>query len=175
MTDGVFSMRGDHAPPGRIRELVDRSDPAFAENALLVVDDSHGVGALGPSGRGTEEVTGAGAADLLVATLDKALGVNGGYVVGRETVMRFLRETSPFYIYSYPITPAEAAAALAAIEIVGNPEGHALLGHLRAMTERFRRGLVALGLETLGGRAPGGSAHGAGHGARVPHCSAPAR
>jgi glycine C-acetyltransferase len=154
VTDGVFSMRGDHAPLERVRELVDRFDAAFAENALLVVDDSHGVGALGQTGRGTEEITAAGAADLLVATLGKAFGVNGGYVVGSDTVVRFLRETSPFYIYSNPITPAEAAAALTAVELVDSPEGTALLGHLRAMTDRFRRGLAQLGLESLPGQHP---------------------
>jgi glycine C-acetyltransferase len=154
VTDGVFSMRGDHAPLARIRTLVDRFDPAFAENALLIVDDSHGVGALGPSGRGTEEVTRLGATDLLVATLGKAFGVNGGYVVGSDTVVRFLRETSPFYIYSNPITPGEAAAALAAVEIVDSADGHVLVRQLRAMTERFRGGLVALGLETLEGEHP---------------------
>jgi glycine C-acetyltransferase len=154
VTDGVFSMRGDHAPLDRIRELIDRFDASFAENALLVVDDSHGVGALGATGRGTEEVTRAGAADLLVATLGKAFGVNGGYVGTSETVIRFLRETSPFYVYSNPITPAEAAAAHAAVEMVDSPEGTALLGHLRAITERFRRGLAELGLETLPGQHP---------------------
>jgi glycine C-acetyltransferase len=65
-----------------------------------------------------------------------------------------LRETSPFYIYSNPITPAEAAAALAAIETVDGPDGAALLGQLRAMTDRFRRGLADLGLETLPGQHP---------------------
>jgi glycine C-acetyltransferase len=154
VTDGVFSMRGDHAPLECIRELIDRFDAAFAENALLIVDDSHGVGALGPSGRGAEEVTRAGAADLLVATLGKAFGVNGGYVVGSDTILRFLREASPFYIYSNPITPAEAAAALAAVGIVDGPDGRALLWHLRAMTQQFRRGLASLGLETLTGEHP---------------------
>jgi glycine C-acetyltransferase len=154
VTDGIFSMRGDHAPLERMREVVDRFDPAFAENVLLIVDDSHGVGALGRTGRGTEEVTRAGAADLLVATLGKAFGVNGGYVVGSATVIRFLRETSPFYVYTNPITPAEAAAALAAVEIVDGCEGHALLAHLRATTDRFKRGLVELGLETLPGEHP---------------------
>ena len=154
VTDGVFSMRGDHAPLERIRALIDKFDPAFAENALLVVDDSHGVGALGQTGRGSEEITSPGAADVLVATLGKAFGVNGGYVVGSDTVVRFLRETSPFYIYSNPITPAEAAAALAAIEIVDGPDGIALLAHLRAMADRFRRGLAELGLESLPGQHP---------------------
>jgi glycine C-acetyltransferase len=147
-------MRGAHAPLGRIRELIARFDSAFAENALVVVDDSHGVGALGQTGRGTEEITRPGAADLLVATLGKALGVNGGYVVGSDTLIRYLRETSPFYIYSNPITPAEAAAALAAIEIVDGPDGAALLGQLRATTDRFRRGLADQGLETLPGQHP---------------------
>jgi glycine C-acetyltransferase len=154
VTDGVFSMRGDHAPLERIRDIVDRFDSAFAENVLLIVDDSHGVGALGPTGRGTEEVTRTGAADLLVATLGKAFGVNGGYAVASDTVIRFLRETSPFYIYSNPITPAEAAAALAAVGIVDGPDGHVLLQHLRAMTGRFRHGLADLGLETLPGEHP---------------------
>jgi glycine C-acetyltransferase len=112
VTDGIFSMRGDHAPLAEIRALADRFDERFEENVVLVVDDSHGVGALGRTGRGTEEHTGA-TSDILIATLGKALGVNGGYVVGGETLVEYLRETSPFYIYSNPITPAEAAAASA--------------------------------------------------------------
>lgn len=154
VTDGVFSMRGDHAPLDAIREIIDRHDPAFAENAILIVDDSHGVGAFGRTGRGTEEVTGAHAADLLVGTLGKAFGVNGGYVAGSATVIRYLRETSPFYIYSNPITPAEAAAALRAVEIVDSKRGLILLDHLRTVTKRFRHGLTMLGLETLPGEHP---------------------
>jgi glycine C-acetyltransferase len=154
VTDGIFSMRGDHAPLDRIMALVRRHDAAFAENAILVVDDSHGVGAFGATGRGTEEYTGSGSADVLVATLGKAFGVNGGYIVADETVIRYLRETSPTYVYSNPITPAEAAAAHAAIDLVDSPQGAALLAHLRAMTARFRTGLLKLGLETLPGEHP---------------------
>ena len=154
VTDGIFSMRGDHAPLDRIMALARAHDGAFAENAIVVVDDSHGVGAFGRTGRGTEEYTASGPADLLVGTLGKAFGVNGGYVVAEETVIRFLRETSPFYIYSNPITPAEAAAAHAAIDILDSPSGIALLAHLRAMTARFKAGLVKLGLETLPGEHP---------------------
>jgi glycine C-acetyltransferase len=154
VTDGVFSMRGDHAALRRMRELVDAADAAFPENALLIVDDSHGVGAFGPTGRGTEEVTLPRAADVLIATLGKAFGVNGGYAVADGTVVRYLRETSPFYVYSNPITPGEAAAALAALATLDSAEGLRLLAHLQAMTRRFRRGLAAEGLESLPGEHP---------------------
>jgi glycine C-acetyltransferase len=75
-------------------------------------------------------------------------------VVADETLIRYLRETSPFYIYSNPITPAEAAAAHKAIDIVDSEAGRAMLAHLRAMTARFRGGLLRLGLETLPGEHP---------------------
>ena len=111
VTDGIFSMRGDHAPLDKVSEIVQGHDASFPQNAILVVDDSHGVGAFGETGRGTEEVTG-GHADVLIATLGKALGVNGGYVTGDRVMMDYLREKAPLYIYSNPITPSEAAAAL---------------------------------------------------------------
>ena len=121
---------------------------------MLVVDDSHGVAAWGATGRGTEEHVGGPPADLLVATLGKAFGVNGGYVVASQTAVDYLRETSPFYIYSNPITPGEAAAANVAVDILDSPSGVQLLQHLRAMTKRFERGLEHLGLETIPGEHP---------------------
>lgn len=155
VTDGIFSMRGDHAPLSRMVELARRYDGEFPENVVVVVDDSHGVGAFGETGRGTEEAAGApGGADLLIATLGKALGVNGGYVVGSGTAIGYLRETAPTYIYSNPITPAEAAAALAALEILDSERGRELLSHLRAMTRRFEKGLTDLGYETIPGGHP---------------------
>jgi glycine C-acetyltransferase len=154
VTDGIFSMRGDHAPLDRIMKLTHAHDDAFEENAVVIVDDSHGVGAFGATGRGTEEYTNAAPADLLVATLGKAFGVNGGYVAGDETIIRYLRETSPFYIYSNPVTPAEAGAALRAIDLVDSAAGTALLTHLRAMTAHFKAGLISLGFETLPGEHP---------------------
>ncbi len=153
VTDGIFSMRGDHAPLGSIVDLARRYDAEFPENVVVVVDDSHGVGAFGENGRGSEEYCGC-RADLLVATLGKALGVNGGYVAGSKTAVRFLRETSPFYIYSNPITPAEAAAATKSLEILDSVEGRGLLAHLRAMTKRFEAGLIDLGYETIPGDHP---------------------
>jgi glycine C-acetyltransferase len=154
VTDGVFSMRGDHAPLHEIEALARRYDDAFAENVSVVVDDSHGVGAFGAAGRGTEDYTGSAPVDLLIATLGKAFGVNGGYVTGSRTVIEYLRETSPFYIYSNPITPGEAAAAEVAVDIVDSARGLALLEHLRATTARFKAGLVKMGFETLPGEHP---------------------
>jgi glycine C-acetyltransferase len=154
VTDGIFSMRGDHAPLREIMALARRYDAAFAENALVVVDDSHGVGAFGATGRGTEEETASPPADLLVATLGKALGVNGGYVAGSAVVLDYLRETAPLYVYSNPITPGEAAAAAEALAILDGPRGLRLLDHLHQMTRRFARGLAALGCETIAGGHP---------------------
>jgi glycine C-acetyltransferase len=154
VTDGIFSMRGDHAPLDKIMALARTHDKVFAENVIVVIDDSHGVGAFGQTGRGTEEYTASGPADVLVATLGKAFGVNGGYIVADDIMIRYLRETSPFYIYSNPITPAEAAAALKAIDILDSAVGVSLVTHLRGMTARFRAGLVKLGLETLPGEHP---------------------
>ncbi|HEX6286692.1 MAG TPA: aminotransferase class I/II-fold pyridoxal phosphate-dependent enzyme [Acidimicrobiia bacterium] len=153
VTDGVFSMRGDYADLRAISSVADEHDSAFAENVVVVVDDSHGVGAYGSTGRGTEEVT-SGQADVLIGTLGKAFGVNGGYVVGSETVTTYLRERGPMYIYSNPITPGEAAAADMAVSILDSPEGAELLAHLRSMTMRFESGLVEAGFETIPGPHP---------------------
>ena len=154
VTDGIFSMRGDHAPLDAIVALCRSYDDAFPENVLVMADDSHGVGAFGATGRGTEEYTGAPPVDLLVGTLGKAFGVNGGYLVASATTADYLRQTSPFYIYSNPITPPEAAAALRALDIVDGPQGRAMLDHLRAMTRRFKTGLTGQGLETVSGEHP---------------------
>lgn len=153
VTDGIFSMRGDHAPLNAIAALVKKHDARFAENVLLVVDDSHGIGAFGPTGRGTEEATG-GTADILIGTLGKAFGVNGGYVAASQAVVDYLRETSPFYVYSNPIAPGEAAAAAAAVALVDSEAGRQRLHHLQAMTTRFRDGLARLKLETIAGAHP---------------------
>jgi glycine C-acetyltransferase len=153
VTDGIFSMRGDHAPLDAIAALAKKYDTRFAENLLLLVDDSHGVGAFGATGRGTEEVTG-GVADILVGTLGKAFGVNGGYVTASAAVIDYLRETSPFYVYSNPIAPGEAGAGAAAVALVDSAAGREKLAHLHAMTKRFRDGLKRLKLETIAGAHP---------------------
>src|SRR5260370_10175043 len=93
VTDGIFSMRGDHVPLDRIMELAQAHDGAFEENAIVIVDESHGVGPFGATGRGTEEYARAAPADLLVATLGKAFGVNGGYIAGGQQSRPYLLET----------------------------------------------------------------------------------
>lgn len=153
VTDGVFSMRGDQAPLPEIVEAARHFDGRYEENVVVVVDDSHGVGALGATGRGTEEAAGA-RADVLIGTLGKAFGVNGGYVAADRAVVAYLRETSPMYIYSNPITPAEASAALAALDLLDSPRGRDLLAHLHALTRRFEQGLVDLGYEVIPGEHP---------------------
>src|SRR5436305_2516902 len=154
VTDGIFSMRGDHAPVPEILAIARRHDERFPENVVVMVDDSHGVGAFGRTGRGVEEYTGSGPVDVLVATLGKALGVNGGYVAGSRVLTDFLRETSPTYIYSNPIAVGECAAAERAVELLDSPEGLRRLEHLRAMTSRFAQGLLRLGYETIPGEHP---------------------
>jgi len=154
VTDGIFSMRGDYAPLDRFAELCRKYSAEFEEGVISVVDDSHGVGAFGKTGRGTEEYTNAEGINVLVATLGKALGVNGGYVVSSETVIEYLREKAPMYIYSNPITVSEASAAHKALEILDSPEGITLLERLRDLTKRFEKGLIALGYEVIESEHP---------------------
>ena len=154
ITDGIFSMRGDHAPMDEIMALARKHDQDYPENVVVVMDDSHGVGAFGETGRGTEEYTSAPPVDILVGTLGKAFGVNGGYVTSNGPLIRFLRESAPFYIYSNPVTPGEAMAALASLKLLDSSEGRKLLAHLRAMTSRFEAGLGKLGMETIPGEHP---------------------
>ena len=82
--DGIFSMRGDFAPVDQINAIVAKHHERFAEGVITVMDDSHGIGAYGATGRGTEEHCGA-QADLMTGTFGKAFGVNGGFVAGSET------------------------------------------------------------------------------------------
>ncbi|MGQ0814979.1 MAG: aminotransferase class I/II-fold pyridoxal phosphate-dependent enzyme [Gemmatimonadota bacterium] len=154
ITDGIFSMRGDHAPLAEITTLAARFDEQFEQNVVVIVDDSHGVGAVGKTGRGTEEYTNSPQVDILVGTLGKAFGVNGGYVTASGAVIRFLRETSPMYIYSNPITAAEAKAATRSLELLDSSDGQKLLERLRDLTKQFEAGLVRLGFEVIPGEHP---------------------
>ena len=149
VTDGIFSMRGDYAPLDVVSKLSKKYDKDFPEGVVVMVDDSHGVGAYGKTGRGTEEVTGADGVDILVGTLGKSFGVNGGYVTASESVTRYLREKAVTYIYSNPITVGEAAAALKVIEFADSDAGRERLKHVAELTRQFETGLKKLGYEII--------------------------
>ncbi len=153
ITDGIFSMRGDHAPLDELVEICKKYNDQYEEGVISIADDSHGVGAFGDTGRGTEEYTNA-KVDILIGTLGKAFGVNGGYVVSSPEVIKYLREKAPTYVYSNPITVSESTAAIKALEIADSEEGKQILSHLREMTKRFDDGLKAAGFETIEGDHP---------------------
>jgi glycine C-acetyltransferase len=154
ITDGIFSMRGDHAPLDVISDLCKKYDAEFPEGVMLFVDDSHGIGAFGTTGRGTVEYTNAKGVDVLVGTLGKSFGTNGGFVATSATIVEYLHQKAPTYIYSNPISPGEAAGAMKALEIIDSPEGLKILEHLRKVTKQFKDGLIREGYETLPGEHP---------------------
>ena len=153
VTDGIFSMRGDNSPLDKLVAICEKYNDEFEEGIITIVDDSHGVGAFGKTGRGTEEYTGT-KVDIIIGTLGKGFGINGGYVVASSKIIQYLRETAPMYIYSNPITVSEASAALKAVEILDSPEGLEMLDYLRKMTKRFENGLKESGYETIEGEHP---------------------
>jgi len=153
VTDGVFSMRGDYAPFDEINRIAAKYEDRFEEGIITIADDSHGVGAYGENGLGTEEITG-GRMDILIGTLGKAYGINGGYVVSSKKVVRYLRETAPMYIYSNPITCSECSAVLKVLDILQSDYGKSRLKHLKAMTEMFSKGITDNGMETIPGPHP---------------------
>jgi len=153
VSDGVFSMRGDFAALDKISAICKKYETGYEQGIITLIDDSHGVGAYGKTGRGTEEVC-QSKTDVLVATLGKSFAVNGGYVVSSAKVIDYLKETTPLYFFSNPITPAEAAAALNAVEIVDSPEGIYKLEKLQRLNKRLSEGLIDNGFETLQSEHP---------------------
>ena len=153
ITDGIFSMRGDVCPLDEINALVAKHHDRFRDGVITVVDDSHGIGAFGETGRGTEEHCGA-KCDILVGTYGKAFGVNGGFIAGSETLVDAVRQKADTYIYTNPLGVADCAAAVASVEIVDGPEGRERLAHLHARIAQFREGVEKLGIETIPGPHP---------------------
>jgi glycine C-acetyltransferase len=151
--DGIFSMRGDCAPLDRIQAIAASHDARFPGGVLTVVDDSHGLGAYGETGRGTAEYTRT-QPDVIVGTFGKAFGVNGGFVAGSETLVEAVRQKADTYIYTNPLSAADCAAALAALDLCDSPEGRQRLRQLHVGVRRFREGLASLGLESIPGPHP---------------------
>ena len=147
-TDGVFSMDGYIANLPAICDLAERYD------AMVMVDDSHAVGILGPGGRGTPESTGAGGrVDILTGTLGKAIGgASGGYVASRREVVELLRQRSRPYLFSNTVAPPIVGAALAALDLLESSGERR--ERLAANTAWFRDRLGQIGLEVLPGEHP---------------------
>jgi glycine C-acetyltransferase len=147
-TDGVFSMDGYIANLPAICELADKYD------ALVMVDDSHAVGFMGPRGRGTHELHGvAGRIDILTGTLGKALGgASGGYTSGRKEIVELLRQRSRPYLFSNTLAPSIAGGSLKALEIL--TASTALRDTLEANTLFFREGMAGRGFKILPGTHP---------------------
>ncbi len=140
-TDGVFSMDGSLAPLPEICDLAERY------RALVMVDDSHAVGFMGPTGAGTPEHFGVtDRVDIVTGTLGKALGgASGGYTSGRASIIAWLRQRSRPYLFSNSLAPSIAAAAVATLDLLAS--SGELLERLREHTAYFRTGLVERGFE----------------------------
>ena len=147
-TDGVFSMDGHFANLPAICELADEFD------ALVMVDDSHAVGFVGPRGRGTHEHCGVmDRVDILTGTLGKALGgASGGYTSGRKQLVEWLRQRSRTYLFSNTVAPPVAAGALKSLELL--EASTALRDALEANTQFFRTEMTRHGFSILPGTHP---------------------
>lgn len=144
-TDGVFSMDGIIANLPAICDLADKYD------AMVMVDDSHAIGFVGPGGRGTPEHWGVqDRIDIMTGTFGKALGgASGGFTSGKKEIIDWLRQRSRPYLFSNTMAPPIVAAAIKALEMV--TEGTELLGRLRGNAEYFRAKMTALGFELVPG------------------------
>ena len=148
ITDGVFSMEGDIANLPEIVAL------ARTHDAVVVVDDSHGTGVLGATGRGTAEHHGMiGEIDVITSTLGKALGgAAGGFTAGSVPLVDYLTQRSRPQLFSNALPPTVAASALAAVRYLGaHPER---VAQLHDNARYFRSSLVEIGLKPLPGATP---------------------
>jgi 8-amino-7-oxononanoate synthase len=148
LTDGVFSMGGDIAP---LREI---SRVAWEQGAWLVVDDAHGLGVVGPTGRGSLEVHGLSCDDvpILMGTLGKAFGTFGAFVAGSDALVETLIQQARSYSYTTALPPAVAEAARTSLRIVRDEPWRR--DHLADLVRRFRHGVQALGLPVWDSMTP---------------------
>ncbi|MGW5046949.1 glycine C-acetyltransferase [Streptomyces griseoluteus] len=145
VTDGVFSMDGYVAPLAEICDLADRYD------AMVMVDDSHAVGFVGPGGRGTPELHGVmDRVDIITGTLGKALGgASGGYVAARAEIVALLRQRSRPYLFSNTLAPVIAAASLKVLDLLESADD--LRVRLAENTALFRSRMTEAGFDILPG------------------------
>ena len=147
-TDGVFSMDGYIAKLDEICDLAEKYD------ALVMVDDSHAVGFIGKTGRGTHEHHNVmDRIDVITGTLGKALGgASGGYTSGKKEIIELLRQRSRPYLFSNSVAPSIVGASIAAIDMLNNSTE--LRDKLAENTRFFREELSKIGLEILSGEHP---------------------
>lgn len=147
-TDGVFSM------DGYIANLADICDLADKYDALVMVDDSHAVGFVGPKGRGTHELCGVmDRVDIITGTLGKALGgASGGYTSGKKEIIDLLRQRSRPYLFSNSLAPPIVTAALKSLEML--TASTAFRDKLEKNTQFFREQISKVGLTVLDGTHP---------------------
>lgn len=148
ITDGVFSMDGDIAP------LTDLARLCRAHDALLVVDDAHGIGVLGPEGRGSIAELGLSESDVpvLIGTLGKAVGTSGAFVAGPQLLMDYLVQKARTYIYTTAMPPAIASATCASLDLIQREQYRR--DHLDELVAAFRQGASELGYELMPSRTP---------------------
>ena len=148
VTDGVFSMDGDLAP------LPELARAAGEAKAWLMVDDAHGLGVLGPTGRGVLEHYGLGAAEVpvLMCTLGKAFGTFGAFVAGSGDLIEYLIQLARTYIYTTALPPAVAEATRASLALVREESWRR--DKLRGLIERFRLGARQQGLNLMDSQTP---------------------
>src|SRR5712691_1440212 len=147
-TDGVFSMDGYVAPLAEICDLAEKYD------AMVMVDDSHAVGFVGPTGRGTPELHGVtNRVDIVTGTLGKALGgASGGFTSGRQEIVDLLRQRSRPYLFSNSVAPAVVGASLKVLDLLDSSDD--LRATLRENTAWFRERMTGLGFDILPGNHP---------------------
>jgi glycine C-acetyltransferase len=147
-TDGVFSMDGD------IAKLAEICDLAEAHDALVMVDDSHATGFVGPTGRGTPELCGVrDRVDVITTTFGKALGgASGGCLSGRREIVEWLRQKSRPYLFSNTVAPVVAATTLAVLGMLSDTTG--LRDRLEASARSFRERMTAAGFDIRPGEHP---------------------
>jgi glycine C-acetyltransferase len=147
-TDGVFSMDGVIADLARICDLAEQYD------AMVMVDDSHAVGFVGASGKGTHELNGVmDRVDIITGTLGKALGgASGGYTSGRKEIVEWLRQRSRPYLFSNSLAPMITATTLTVLDLL--EQGDELRRQLERNAERFRAGMTAAGFTLAGAGHP---------------------
>ncbi len=147
-TDGVFSMDGEYARLEEICDLAEKYD------ALVMVDDSHATGFVGPSGRGTVELCGVQQrVDVITSTLGKALGgASGGFTTGRKDIIEILRQRSRPYLFSNSVAPPIVAAALKTLDLLDRSDE--ARQRLESNTKFFREGISQAGFSIKPGSHP---------------------